>query len=151
MAHNLDVGRLWEHVDNAAGDESIPGSDQQSCIASQRPWVAADQGHIASTGRGDDLGSVAAEPGPCGVGHDEVNGLGPPSLDLRFHDLDGAAEPPEIDPGIRDRRGTLLHITARPGTTARDVLELMDMIVKRVFEESGLELEREVVVWGRNP
>ncbi len=40
-------------------------------------------------------------------------------------------------------------IVAAPGTTAADVLKLMDLVRQRVFDHCGLELEREVVVWAR--
>lgn len=40
-------------------------------------------------------------------------------------------------------------ITVRPGTKAEDVLQLLATIQQRVLEHSGFELEREIVVWGR--
>lgn len=40
-------------------------------------------------------------------------------------------------------------IVTVPGASATDVLALMDQVKRRVFDRSGLELEREVVVWGR--
>jgi UDP-N-acetylmuramate dehydrogenase len=40
-------------------------------------------------------------------------------------------------------------IVTEPGATARDVLDLIELIRSRVFDASGLELEREVVVWER--
>jgi len=40
-------------------------------------------------------------------------------------------------------------VLTRPGATATDVLKLLDLIRRRVFETSGLELEREIVVWRR--
>jgi UDP-N-acetylmuramate dehydrogenase len=40
-------------------------------------------------------------------------------------------------------------IVTRPGATASDVLELMEIVRTRVFAHCGLELEREVVVWKR--
>jgi UDP-N-acetylmuramate dehydrogenase len=37
----------------------------------------------------------------------------------------------------------------QPGTTATEVLDLSDLVRARVLEHSGIELEREVVVWRR--
>jgi UDP-N-acetylmuramate dehydrogenase len=39
-------------------------------------------------------------------------------------------------------------IVAEPGTSARDVLRLIDMIQSRVRERSGTELELEMAIWG---
>jgi UDP-N-acetylmuramate dehydrogenase len=39
-------------------------------------------------------------------------------------------------------------IVAEPGTSARDVLRLIDMIRSRVSESSGMELELEMAIWG---
>jgi UDP-N-acetylmuramate dehydrogenase len=39
-------------------------------------------------------------------------------------------------------------IVAEPGTSARDVLRLIDMIRSRVAERSGIDLELEMAVWG---
>jgi UDP-N-acetylmuramate dehydrogenase len=41
-------------------------------------------------------------------------------------------------------------IVTRPGATADDVIHLMELVEDRVFDACGLELEREVVVWGRS-
>lgn len=41
-------------------------------------------------------------------------------------------------------------ITVEPSATANDVLQLMNLIQKRVFENSGIELQREVAVWQRS-
>lgn len=41
-------------------------------------------------------------------------------------------------------------VVTRPGATAGDVLKLLDLIRRRVFETAGLELEREIVVWQRD-
>src|SRR5436309_2747967 len=38
-------------------------------------------------------------------------------------------------------------IVANPGTTARDVLRLIDLMRSRVRERTGVELEQEIVVW----
>jgi UDP-N-acetylmuramate dehydrogenase len=40
-------------------------------------------------------------------------------------------------------------IVTDSGARARDVIELMGVVVARVRESFGVELEREVVVWGR--
>ena len=40
-------------------------------------------------------------------------------------------------------------VVTQPGATASNVIELLDVIKKRVYEHSGIELEREVVVWQR--
>ena len=40
-------------------------------------------------------------------------------------------------------------IVVRPGATATDVLQLMNDVRQRVFDDSGLELEDEIVVWRR--
>ncbi len=50
----------------------------------------------------------------------------------------GAAE-------ISERNGN--YVVAHPGTTARDVLQLMEQVEKRVRETSGVQLERELNVW----
>jgi UDP-N-acetylmuramate dehydrogenase len=42
-------------------------------------------------------------------------------------------------------------ITTSPSATAQDVLSLMKEIQKRVFDSTGFELQKEVVVWSRNP
>jgi UDP-N-acetylmuramate dehydrogenase len=39
------------------------------------------------------------------------------------------------------------YVVANPGTTARDVLRLMDLLKSKVLERTGIELERELVVW----
>jgi UDP-N-acetylmuramate dehydrogenase len=50
----------------------------------------------------------------------------------------GAAE-------ISERNGN--YVVAHPGTTARDVLLLIDQVQRRVRETSGVQLERELNVW----
>jgi UDP-N-acetylmuramate dehydrogenase len=40
------------------------------------------------------------------------------------------------------------YIIADPGTSARDVLRLIDMIRSRVKEGTGIELEMEMAIWG---
>jgi UDP-N-acetylmuramate dehydrogenase len=40
-------------------------------------------------------------------------------------------------------------IVAEPGATAGNVLQLLELIRRRVYEHSGIELEREIVVWKR--
>ncbi|KAA0212637.1 MAG: UDP-N-acetylmuramate dehydrogenase [Leptolyngbya sp. PLA3] len=40
-------------------------------------------------------------------------------------------------------------LTARKGACARDLIELMDEVARRVFDRFGVRLEREVVVWSR--
>lgn len=40
-------------------------------------------------------------------------------------------------------------LTARRGARARDLIELMDEVARRVFDRFGVRLEREVVVWSR--
>ncbi len=40
-------------------------------------------------------------------------------------------------------------IVTEPGATADDVMQLLDLIKQRVFDNAGLELETEVVVWKR--
>jgi UDP-N-acetylmuramate dehydrogenase len=39
------------------------------------------------------------------------------------------------------------YVIAHPGTTARDVLRLMDLLRSRVRENTGIDLEPELVVW----
>jgi UDP-N-acetylmuramate dehydrogenase len=39
------------------------------------------------------------------------------------------------------------YVVANPGTTARDVLRLVDLLKSKVHERTGIELERELVVW----
>jgi UDP-N-acetylmuramate dehydrogenase len=39
------------------------------------------------------------------------------------------------------------YVIAHPGTTARDVLRLMDLLKSKVRERTGIELEPEIVVW----
>jgi UDP-N-acetylmuramate dehydrogenase len=46
---------------------------------------------------------------------------------------------------VSDRNGN--YAVAHPGTTARDVLRLVDMVQERVREVTGVELERELRVW----
>ena len=50
----------------------------------------------------------------------------------------GAAE-------ISERNGN--YLVAHPGTTAKDVLQLMDQVQRRVRESSGVTIERELTVW----
>src|SRR5262249_20372321 len=40
-------------------------------------------------------------------------------------------------------------IVAHPGTTARDVLRLIDLVRSRVMERFNVELELEIAVWGQ--
>ncbi|MCL4221380.1 MAG: UDP-N-acetylmuramate dehydrogenase [Phycisphaerales bacterium] len=40
-------------------------------------------------------------------------------------------------------------LTAHRGARARDLIELMDEVARRVFDRFGVRLEREVVVWSR--
>ena len=42
-------------------------------------------------------------------------------------------------------------IVTKPTTTARDVLTLMDYVKDRVFDSTGIVLQREVVVWSKDP
>lgn len=42
-------------------------------------------------------------------------------------------------------------LTAQPGGRARDVIDLMRAVRRRVFEAFGVTLEREVVVWSQHP
>jgi UDP-N-acetylmuramate dehydrogenase len=39
------------------------------------------------------------------------------------------------------------YVVANPGTTARDVLRLMDLLKSKVRERTGIEMEPEIVVW----
>jgi UDP-N-acetylmuramate dehydrogenase len=39
------------------------------------------------------------------------------------------------------------YVVANPGTTARDVLRLMDLLKSKVRERAGIVLEPEIVVW----
>jgi UDP-N-acetylmuramate dehydrogenase len=41
-------------------------------------------------------------------------------------------------------------IMTEPGATAGDVLQLMELIRRRVYEHCGIELEHEIVVWRRS-
>jgi UDP-N-acetylmuramate dehydrogenase len=50
----------------------------------------------------------------------------------------GAAE-------VSERNGN--YLVAHPGATARDVLQLVEQVRKRVHEVSGVALERELTVW----
>jgi UDP-N-acetylmuramate dehydrogenase len=38
-------------------------------------------------------------------------------------------------------------VVAQPGTSARDILRLIDLIRSRVKEQTGVELELEITVW----
>ena len=40
-------------------------------------------------------------------------------------------------------------IVTEPGARADDVLALLDLVRRRVYEHAGIELETEVVVWRR--
>ncbi len=40
-------------------------------------------------------------------------------------------------------------IITEPGATAGDVLQLMELIRRRVYEHCGIEIENEIVVWRR--
>ena len=42
-------------------------------------------------------------------------------------------------------------VTVNPGGTAADVQTLMDLVQDRVQQDTGIRLEREVVVWSRGP
>jgi len=46
---------------------------------------------------------------------------------------------------ISDRNAN--YVVANPGATARDVLRLLDMTASKVREQTGIALEREVLVW----
>jgi len=48
---------------------------------------------------------------------------------------------------VSDRHANFIVVKA--GATAGDVLRLLDEVERRVFDESGLRLEREIVVWRR--
>lgn len=50
----------------------------------------------------------------------------------------GAAE-------VSERNGN--YLIAHPGTTAKDVLQLMDQVQRRVRESCGVTIERELTVW----
>lgn len=39
------------------------------------------------------------------------------------------------------------YVVAQPGTTARDVLQLVELVQNRVREKCGVQLERELIVW----
>jgi UDP-N-acetylmuramate dehydrogenase len=39
------------------------------------------------------------------------------------------------------------YVVAHPGTSARDVLRLLELVQSKVRERSGIELQREIVVW----
>ena len=39
------------------------------------------------------------------------------------------------------------YIVAHPGTTARDVLQLVDLVRSKVREKTGVELRQELVLW----
>jgi UDP-N-acetylmuramate dehydrogenase len=39
------------------------------------------------------------------------------------------------------------YVVAHPGTSARDVLRLMDLLRSKVLERTGIDLEPEIVVW----
>ena len=80
-------------------------------------------------------------------------------------------EAPDAEPGKRVSAGRLIDlaglkgtrvggaevsgvhanfVVTRPGATARDVIELMRTVARRVRERFGVTLEREVVVWTRH-
>ncbi len=40
-------------------------------------------------------------------------------------------------------------IVTEPGATADHVLQLLELIRRRVYEHCGIEIEQEVVVWRR--
>jgi UDP-N-acetylmuramate dehydrogenase len=50
----------------------------------------------------------------------------------------GAAE-------ISERNGN--YVVAHPGSTARDILQLIGQVQKRVLDSSGVQLEQELTVW----
>ena len=50
---------------------------------------------------------------------------------------------------MSDRHANFIVTT--PNTTARDVLTLMDDVIERVLDSTGIVLQREVVVWSRDP
>ena len=39
------------------------------------------------------------------------------------------------------------YVIAHPGTTARDVLRMIDLLKSKVRSTFGIELEPEIVVW----
>lgn len=39
------------------------------------------------------------------------------------------------------------YVVAHPGTTARDVLRLIDLVRSKVLQATGVELQQEIVVW----
>jgi UDP-N-acetylmuramate dehydrogenase len=50
----------------------------------------------------------------------------------------GAAE-------VSDRNAN--YVVAQPGTTAKDVLQLVELVQARVQEKCGVQLDRELIVW----
>ena len=50
---------------------------------------------------------------------------------------------------ISDRHANF--ILTKPEATANDILELMSEIQRRVYDSTNIMLQREVVVWSRNP
>ena len=46
---------------------------------------------------------------------------------------------------VSDRHAN--YIVAGPGTTARDVLRLIELIQAKVRESSGVALERDILIW----
>lgn len=86
--------------------------------------------------------------------------------ELKFPDV------PPLAPGVRASAGMLIDragckglrvggaevsqrhgnfLVTHDGATARDVIELMREVERRVLEAFGVRLEREVVVWSRDP
>jgi UDP-N-acetylmuramate dehydrogenase len=48
---------------------------------------------------------------------------------------------------VSDRHANF--IITKPGATATDVLQLLEMVKKRVYEEKGIELQEEIAIWRR--
>ena len=48
---------------------------------------------------------------------------------------------------VSDRHANF--IVTNPGATANDVLRLLEMVKKRVYEAKGIELHEEIAIWRR--
>jgi UDP-N-acetylmuramate dehydrogenase len=48
---------------------------------------------------------------------------------------------------VSDRHANF--IVTKPGASANDVLRLLEMVKKRVYEEKGIELQEEIAIWRR--
>ena len=95
---------------------------------SSQPLVDSSAGCAFKNPRGDEGGRVSA-----GKIMDEVG--------LKGLTIVGAA--------VSERHANF--IITQPHATERDVLSLMNEVQNRVFDSTGIPLQRELVVWSRDP